>query len=40
MALLAGCLQFPMGLVFGKIDSPQPQYTVLATKADYEVRRC
>ena len=29
-----------MGMILGKIDSPQPHYTVLAGKADYEVRRC
>ena len=29
-----------MGMVFGKIDSPQPSYAVLAAKAgEYEVRR-
>ena len=31
--------QGKMGMVFGVIDSPQPQHTVLAKKASYEIRR-
>ena len=31
--------QGKMGMVLGVIDSPQPQYTVLAKKASYEIRR-
>ncbi len=36
--LILGCS--PMGIIFGRIDSPQPQYTVLVKKCDYEIRRC
>jgi hypothetical protein len=31
--------QGKMGMVLGVIDSPQPQYTVLAKKPSYEIRR-